>query len=131
MGTDYERVMETIFKPVQCILKSVKIRAIRGQNSNEAPCNFGIRVQFPNILSRVNPVTAANQWNEESVPRFDTHDPPVPPLSPLRHIHSSAWEASHRVRAKIPIQLFRLGNSSATGKSARARSSSLPFHRVA
>jgi hypothetical protein len=28
MGTDYERVMETIFKPVRCILKSVKIRAI-------------------------------------------------------------------------------------------------------
>jgi hypothetical protein len=28
MGTDVERVMETIFKPVRCILKSVKIRAI-------------------------------------------------------------------------------------------------------
>jgi hypothetical protein len=35
--------METIFKPVRCILKSVKIRALRGQNSNEAPCNFGVR----------------------------------------------------------------------------------------
>jgi hypothetical protein len=43
MGTDYERVMETIFKPVRCILKSVKIRAIRGQNSNESPSNFGVR----------------------------------------------------------------------------------------
>jgi hypothetical protein len=43
MDTDYERVMETIFKPVWCILKSVKIRAIRGQNSNEAPCNLEIR----------------------------------------------------------------------------------------
>jgi hypothetical protein len=42
-GTDEERVMETIFKPVRCILKSVKIRAIRGQNSNESPCNFGVR----------------------------------------------------------------------------------------
>jgi hypothetical protein len=41
-GTDEERVMETIFKPVWCILISVKIRAIRGQNSKEAPCNFGI-----------------------------------------------------------------------------------------
>lgn len=79
----------------------------------------------------VNPVTAANPWNEESVPRFDTHSPPVPPLSPLRHSHSSAEEASHRARAKIPSQLFRLGNSSAAGKSARARSSSLPFHPVA
>jgi hypothetical protein len=28
MDTDYERVMEMIFKPVWCILKSVKIRAI-------------------------------------------------------------------------------------------------------
>jgi len=28
MDTDYERVMETILKPVRCILKSVKIRAI-------------------------------------------------------------------------------------------------------
>ena len=27
-GTDEERVMETIFKPVWCILKSVKIRVI-------------------------------------------------------------------------------------------------------
>jgi len=44
MGTDDERLMETIFKPVQCILKSVKIRAIRGQNSNEFPCNLGVRV---------------------------------------------------------------------------------------
>ena len=52
------------------------------------------------ITNSVNPVTAANPWNEESVPRFDTHDPPVPPLSPLRHSHSSAWEASHRARAK-------------------------------
>jgi len=60
MGTDDERLMETIFKPVQCILKSVKIRAIWGriwrrlvppcslrfhcgQNSNESPCNFGVR----------------------------------------------------------------------------------------
>jgi hypothetical protein len=42
--TDYERVMETIFKPVWCILISVKIRAIRGQNSNEYPCNFGVRI---------------------------------------------------------------------------------------
>jgi hypothetical protein len=42
MDTDYERVVETIFKPVRCILKSVKIRAIRGQNSNESPCNFGV-----------------------------------------------------------------------------------------
>jgi hypothetical protein len=47
-GTDEERVMETIFKPVWCILISVKIRAIRairairGQNSKKAPCNFGI-----------------------------------------------------------------------------------------
>ena len=80
-----------------------------GQNSNEAPCNFGIRVQFPNILSRVNPVTAANQWTEESVPRFDTHDPPVPPLSPLRHSHSFTWEASHRARAKkSPSNFFDL-----------------------
>ena len=45
MDTDYERVMETIFKPVWCILKSVKIRVIRGQNSIESPCNFGVRVQ--------------------------------------------------------------------------------------
>ena len=37
--------METILNPVWCILKSVKIRAIRGQNSNEAPCNLGVRVQ--------------------------------------------------------------------------------------
>jgi hypothetical protein len=36
--------METIFKPVWCILKSVKIRVICGQNSNETPCNFGVRV---------------------------------------------------------------------------------------
>jgi hypothetical protein len=42
-GTDEERVMETIFKPVWCILKSVKIRVICGQNSNETPCNFGVR----------------------------------------------------------------------------------------
>jgi hypothetical protein len=42
-GTDEERVMETIFKPVWCILKSVKIRAIRGQNSNESRCKFGVR----------------------------------------------------------------------------------------
>jgi hypothetical protein len=30
MDTDDERVLETIFKPVWCILKSVKIRVIRG-----------------------------------------------------------------------------------------------------
>jgi hypothetical protein len=34
-GTDKERVMETIFKPVWWILKSVPV--IRGQNSNESP----------------------------------------------------------------------------------------------
>ncbi len=33
--------METILNPVWCILKSVKIRAIRGQNSNEAS-EFGL-----------------------------------------------------------------------------------------
>ena len=30
MDTDDERVMETIFKPVGCILQSVKLREIRG-----------------------------------------------------------------------------------------------------
>jgi hypothetical protein len=33
MDTDYERVMETIFKPVWCILRSVKISEIRGSIS--------------------------------------------------------------------------------------------------
>jgi hypothetical protein len=51
MGTDYERVMETILKPVRCILKSVEIRAIRGQNSNESPCNFGVPVENPCSMS--------------------------------------------------------------------------------
>jgi hypothetical protein len=49
------RVMETILNPVWCILKSVKICAIRGQNSNESPCNFGVRVKEEAGLRRGSP----------------------------------------------------------------------------
>jgi hypothetical protein len=75
------------------------LRAVNEESQQSRACGalyfvvsqiFAHELLANGITISVNPVTAANPWNEESVPRFDTHDPPVPPLSPLRHSHSSA-----------------------------------------
>jgi hypothetical protein len=45
MDTDYEEVVETISKPVRCILKSEKSEKSVVKIPTNHPCNFGFRAK--------------------------------------------------------------------------------------